>query len=357
MLSSAELQFCTDSENDVQNLSPEEHESISSGELQAPASNQHSATTGTAAGPSCDSTHNKSVPAPPLLPRPPPIPETCTPLTLPPPHNRFAPSVTDEEILRRCSDSIPQATGADTKYCTRVWLEWSDYHSKTHNTQIPPLISISPSQLCYWFTRFVLEVRKKDGTEYPPLTLHHLCSGLQTYLRHNGHPTLDIYKDSVFANLRSTLDAEMKRLRHLGLGSSKKQAEPLTEEEEEVLWRKGLLGEHSPQALLNTMVYMNGIYFALRSGKEHRELRFNSSQITLIERDGERPFLQYTEDESKNRPGGLKGCRIGRKIVKHHANISNLSCCFVRLFSVYKSCCPTTPKRNSLYLQCLNEQH
>ena len=103
------------------------------------------------------------------------------------------------------------------------------------------------------------------------------------------------------------------------------------------------------------MVYMNGIYFALRSGKEHRELRFNSSQITLVERDGEWPFLQYTEDESKNRPGGLKGCRIGRKIVKHHANISDRSRCFVRLFSVYRSHCPTTPKCNCFYLQCLKK--
>ena len=93
----------------------------------------------------------------------------------------------------------------------------------------------------------------------------------------------------------------------------------------------------------------------LRSGKEHRELRFNFSQITLVESDGEQSFLQYIEDESKNRPGGLKGCRIGCKIVKHHANVSNPSCCFFRLFSVYKSRCPTTPKRNSFYLQRLRK--
>ena len=83
------------------------------------------------------------------------------------------------------------------------------------------------------------------------------------------------------------------------LGSMKRQAEPLTEEEVEVLWEKGLLGDHSPQALLNTMVYMNSVYFTLRSGEEHRELRLNSSQISLIDRDGERLFLQCTEDESK----------------------------------------------------------
>ena len=168
-------------------------------------------------------------------------------------------------------------------------------------------------------------------------------------------PTLDIYKDSLFAEFRATLDAEMKRLQRLGIGSKTKQAEPLTEEEEEILWQKGLLGDHTPQALLNTMVFMSGLYFALRSGREHRELRFDSSQISLVECGGERPYLEYTEDDSKNRPAGLKGRYIERKTVKHHANLSNPSRCFVRLFSLYRSRCPANPKRNSFYLQCLKK--
>ena len=181
------------------------------------------------------------------------------------------------------ADSIPHNTAQDTKYCTNVWYEWSNYRREVHRSQIPPLTEITPPQLQYWLTRFVLEVRKKDGTEYPSQTLHHLCSELLRYLRQNGHPTLDIYKDSL---------AEMKRLQRLGIGSKTKQAEPLTEEEEEIMWQKGLLGDHTPQALLNTMVFMNGLYFALRSGREHRELRFDSSQV---ERDGERPYLEYTK--------------------------------------------------------------
>ena len=99
----------------------------------------------------------------------------------------------------------------------------------------------------------------------------------------------------------------MKCLQALGVGSKKRQAEPLTEKEKEILWQKGLLGDHSPQALLDTMVFMNGLYFALRSGNEHRNVRFSPCQIEVHDDEGERPYLLYTEDLSKNHPGGLKG--------------------------------------------------
>lgn len=78
----------------------------------------------------------------------------------------------------------------------------------------------------------------------------------------------------------------MKRLQRAGLGSRKRKAEPLTEAEEELLWSKDLLGDSSPQSLTDTMVVMNGLYFALRSGDEHRQLRSNSCQIQVIERPG-----------------------------------------------------------------------
>ena len=33
--------------------------------------------------------------------------------------------------------------------------------------------------------------------------------------------------------------------------------------DEEAMWEKGILGDGHPQSLLNTMVYMNGLYFPL----------------------------------------------------------------------------------------------
>ena len=50
------------------------------------------------------------------------------------------------------------------------------------------------------------------------------------------------------------------------MGSKVKKAEVFIESEEDKLWDMGLLGDKTPQTLLDTM---NGLYFALRSGAEH----------------------------------------------------------------------------------------
>lgn len=64
------------------------------------------------------------------------------------------------------------------------------------------------------------------------------------------------------------LDAEMKRLRSLGLGTTVKQAEPITNDKEDRLWAQVPM----PHSLLDTMVFMCELYFAVRSGQEHRNL-------------------------------------------------------------------------------------
>ena len=77
------------------------------------------------------------------------------------------------------------------------------------------------------------------------------------------------------------LDSEMKRLQASWIGIVQQKAEPITFEEEEILWQKGNPGDRTPQSLLDTMLYMNGLYFVLRGGKEHRNLQHKPSQTTL----------------------------------------------------------------------------
>ena len=153
-------------------------------------------------------------------------------------------------------------------------------------------------------------------------------------------PEIDIFKQAGFSRFRMVLDSEIKRLQTSGIGTAQRKAQPITFEDEEILWRKKILGDSTPQSLLDTMLYMNGLYFALRGGKEHRNLRHKPSQIHLIEKPGERPYLMYVEDVSKNHPGGLKGRKIKPKIVYHHANTERPERCFIRLYKLYNSRCP-----------------
>ena len=87
-------------------------------------------------------------------------------------------------------------------------------------------------------------------------------------------------------------------------GVERKRAEPITIDEENIMWEKGVLGDGNPQTLIDTLIYLIGIYFALRSGDEHRSLTF--SQIEIVTPiNGEPSYLIYTENVSENNSGGL----------------------------------------------------
>ena len=63
------------------------------------------------------------------------------------------------------------------------------------------------------------------------------------------------------------------------------------------IWSKGLLGIPSPQSLVDMMVFMVGLYFALRSGQENRQLHFSS--VTFVEKAGITPYFLYVESASR----------------------------------------------------------
>ena len=101
------------------------------------------------------------------------------------------------------------------------------------------------------------------------------------------------------------------------------------------------------------MVYLCGVNFALRSGQEQRSLLKSQIQIKTAENDDS--YLIYTENFSKNNPGGLAHRKIIPKTVTHHLNAENPKRCFVTLYQKYLSHCPSSSDITALYLTPLKK--
>ena len=114
---------------------------------------------------------------------------------------------------------------------------------------------MTKEELNHWLPHFVMEARRQDGKPYPLNTLHWLCCGLLRQIQ-TTQPGLNIFTDEELIDFQKTLDAQMKKLKSEGIGNTRRQAEPISLEEEEQLWTTGQLGMHTPQAVLDTIFYL-----------------------------------------------------------------------------------------------------
>ena len=282
----------------------------------------------------------------------------CRPSPVPsplPPYARFA-LTSDAPLEEAKVTAISKNTAKRTSWCVNIWKEWSQHRQSLHPgaySEWPIHLYLADSQqLDYWLSKFVLETWKRDGDHYPPKTLYAICCGLQRYIQDH-RPDINLFSSPLFAGFRKVLDGEMKRLRSTGLGVSVKQAEPITVDEENQLWEKGVLGDHSPQSLVDTMLFLCDVKFALRSGEEHRSLQV--SQFTLTHCANGSLQLEYTENYSKNNAGGLAHRKVQPKHVVHHANDAYPKRCLVRLYQTYMSYQPSVAKSNAFYLTPLKK--
>lgn len=94
----------------------------------------------------------------------------------------------------------------------------------------------------------------------------------------------------------------MRELSASGKNVPLSKSDIITSDHEELLWTNSVLGTDNPTQLLATVIYQNGIHFALRIS-EHCMLTTENFQV-LSEQTGRK--LVYREFVSKNHNGGLK---------------------------------------------------
>jgi len=222
-------------------------------------------------------------------------------------------------------------------------------YQKTFETDI---LKLRADELNFTLCMFVKEVKKPNGDQYAADSIFYLVLGIQEYLFENGRID-NIFTDTYYDPFTSALHEVVKdfKLPVNELGYF------VTRIEEEHLWEAKQLGAHSPQVLLNTLVYFNTKYFQLKTVDMHLKLSFShimkhwkKATTNMVTKPGQQQrtvLLRYYPPPAKGQKPE------DRKMYEQHENHENPLRCPVKLYEFYLSKCPeSTKNRNDMfYLQ------
>ena len=208
--------------------------------------------------------------------------------------------VTEEKRSDYTEQKPPKTTTYSTSWALRNFNSWAEHrNSRFPDSPVPTTLYKRRAQPLAVFLR-TLETRNSEGKHYPPKSIYQLLTGLLRHMR-SGNPSAPNFLEKTsptFFQLHTVIDNHFKELRQQGVGSESKHAEIISKEEEDMLWKSGVMGTHSPQALFNAVFFFNGKNFCLRGGQEHRGLK-----LSQFKKKDDKYI--YTENASKNHQGGL----------------------------------------------------
>ena len=142
---------------------------------------------------------------------------------------RFSKQFFDEELKDKLMEGIPKKTKYNNNWSVNIWREWARQRNKLPETaqekyqKVPEkLEKVTFAELEFWLSRFIVEVRKKDGTLYPSRTLEGIISGIQRHMRDElGRREMNIWsKDNpAFETFRMDMDVRRRELNSVSSGA------------------------------------------------------------------------------------------------------------------------------------------
>ena len=94
---------------------------------------------------------------------------------------RFKAAVSDAEEKQARATAVPAKTKACTYWGIKVWNDWAAARETTEESTSRSL----PTTPLLDMGKFVLEVRKQDGKEYPPKSLYLLVTAFKRFFERN----------------------------------------------------------------------------------------------------------------------------------------------------------------------------
>ena len=264
----------------------------------------------------------------------------------------------DVQIGESSRKKFAEKSKLKINWAMNLYDQWRSYRMSQQNVpdeilrcDMNLLGQFSKGDLSFVLCRFIREVKKMDGSDFPPNTIRELIVMIQMYL-HQNNVFWKLYDDVEFVHLKNVVDNTMKERHGMGLGV-RKCSDIITLSQEEKLFNSGTLGDANPLQLLRTVIYMIGLHCALRGGVEHNNLCRPgcNSQFSIDYDTFGRERLVYKEDPlQKTNQGGLMA-RKCNKVVNVYA-ASRRDRCPIFHFKKYLGLLPQSKSCKKLYLRC-----
>ncbi len=195
---------------------------------------------------------------------------TQAPLDPPPQvdEGRFKSPVDTETLVAMGRKRFADNTEQKVNWAAQMYQDWRNFRLMNGCTDphvmsvdIDSLSKLDKVSLSYSLSNFIMEVRKRNGTDFPGQTLYQIVICLQFFLETQGK----LVDDPVFIRFKNTLDNVMKEHAKAGLRCPV-SAMLISLTDKDKMWNEGMLGEDDPTTLRDTLVFLLGLNFAVRGG-------------------------------------------------------------------------------------------
>jgi hypothetical protein len=137
---------------------------------------------------------------------------------------KFVMSMRNSNTVRKTSTDVNKVA---------AWLQ-----SKNERRDI---CDIPSAELNTYLAQFFMTATKQNGEQYEPDTLKSIQCSINRFLAEKGS-TVNIVEDAAFKHSRDVLQSKRKLLRQQGKGNKERRADPLTQDEIDILYSKNFLG-------------------------------------------------------------------------------------------------------------------
>lgn len=246
--------------------------------------------------------------------------------------------VSSQEINTVVVNAKSTHTVRNNNWCMKLYRDWSEWRNTNGTRTVPTLEELwtSPkSELAGALKHFVFEIRRHDGSEYPPNTLYNIICGINRLIKEN-RPQCNIIdkNDPEFVYLVRSLDAKMKDLTARGIGGLRRTADPITGDDETKLWKCGAFSTSKAQGLLRAVYFYTSKAFGLRGRDEHRKLSLDQIKFG---QDSAGKFVQFQGRGNKVYKGGINDCKMEAKCIKQYDTEGNCRSIY-KILEQYVSC-------------------